>query len=59
MDKKVTFCCHCGDGWSDENFMIGWCCGSELSQRSETKEEEEVREKALKNIKCESEKLGW
>ena len=59
MKLTVTYCENCGDGYSDEEYMLGWCCHQSLSTRLETAEEEKQRESAIKSIIDKANKLGW
>ena len=59
MDNKkdVTYCKVCGDGWCDENYLLGICCGEPLETRKETDEEETNRRIAVARIMIRAE--GW
>lgn len=60
MSKQtITFCRICNDGWCDEDFMFGFCCGHTLSTRLETDEEENSRESAIASILKQAEGIGW
>jgi hypothetical protein len=56
---NITYCEQCGDGWCDENYLLGVCCGEQLKTRKETDEEEVVRERAVANILKRANSLGW
>lgn len=59
MIETKTYCPVCNDGYSDEDFMFGYCCGEKLRERLLTREEKEARMLALKSIKAKVAKLGW
>ncbi len=58
-----TWCSVCGNGWGDENFFLGLCCGRDLIfDHPMTQEEilqELKREKLTAAILKRASKLGW
>lgn len=59
MKQEITYCKNCGDGWSDEDFMFGTCCGARLRTRLETDEEEKSRREAVNRITERASKQNW
>lgn len=57
-----TECQVCKDGYADENFMIGYCCGLPLIERPYTAEEYRAydeRQQIIQQIIEESKNLKW
>lgn len=60
--KTKTQCQICGDGYADENFMIGRCCGLPLIEvpwTTEDYENERARKEAIQRILERASKLDW
>jgi len=58
--QTITYCPVCDDGWSDENYMLGVCCGgAELEERPETDEEFCSRVAAENRVRQRAEELDW
>lgn len=60
--RTKTECQVCGDGYADENFMIGRCHGLPLIEVPWTKEDyehEKERQEAIKKILERASKLDW
>ncbi|QXO12325.1 hypothetical protein pEaSNUABM49_00079 [Erwinia phage pEa_SNUABM_49] len=58
--KTKTRCQICGDGYADENFMIGRCCGLPLIEVPYTKEDYEndrIRQEIIQDIM--NKKFDW
>lgn len=58
--RTKTWCQVCGNGYADENFMLGYCHGLPLIEVPWTKEDYENhrrREQAIKEIM--SKKFDW
>ncbi len=49
--RTVTYCQSCIDDYSDENYMLGLCCGLPMKTREETDEEYNSRCKAEEAIR--------
>lgn len=60
--RTKTVCQICGNGYADENFMIGYCHGLPLIEVPWTKEDyehERMRKEAIKEILKRSSNLDW
>lgn len=58
----IIYCEACGDNYSDEEFMLGVCCGLPLKTRqptSEELEEHQLYREAKDRVLAESMKLNW
>lgn len=59
MKKTKPWCQKCGNGFADENFMLGRCCGLPMIEIEIPKEELELEEAARKRILARAAKLKW
>lgn len=60
--KTKLQCRICGDGFADENFMLGRCCGLEMIEVPWTKadyEKEKRNKEAIREILARASKLDW
>lgn len=60
--RTKTVCQICVDGYGDEEFMLGRCCGLELKEVPWTKDDydnERNRQQAIKRIIKRASKLNW
>lgn len=60
--RTKTMCQVCGNGYADENFMLGRCHGLPLIEVPWTKEdyaEHEAKKEAIKRILERASKLDW
>lgn len=62
MSGTKTVCQLCGDGWGDEEFMLGMCCGQPLIEVPKTEadlEKDRRYAEAKKRVLAAAAKLDW